>query len=210
MKVFFLYTIAFAIFLLLSIYFRIILKDHAHQLIINRFFLIVEFAFLSLFYYNYLVIKYKKFIFLFSTIIFFSYSFYDFIFISLPGEFNFTLLVTECLFFLIVIILYFFEKIKYSISSPIFNAPDFWISVSFLIYFSGNFFLFLFSKTNFKIPDFKIQYTLIYNSFAIMKNIFLCTAIIINSKIVDQNDKANKTIDIDLGTFNPLSQHTNL
>ena len=209
MKVFFFYISTFAFFLTFSIIFRIFLKDNPHQLIINRIFLITEFAFLSCYYSNFLILKHKKIIFTIFTISFFLYSLYDFV-VSTPGEFNFSLLVTECLFFLMVIVYYFYEKIKFNITSPVFDSPDFWISVAFLIYFSGNFFLFLFSETMFKNPDFKIQYTAIYGTVTIIKNILLCAALFFNSKIVDQNDKANKTIDIDLGTFNPLSQHTNL
>lgn len=98
-----------------------------------------------------------------------------------------------------------YEKIQYSISSPIYYLPSFWVSVAFLIYFSGNFFLFLFSKSMFKNPDFRAQYTLIYSSVTIMKNIFLCTAIITNSNVVDNDTKANRKIDVDLDAFNQLT-----
>ena len=209
LKVFFLYSATFAFFLCLSIYFRIFLQDSPHQLLINRFFLVTEFSFLSLFYNYTIVNKLKKTFFLFCVTAFILYSFYDYS-KSKAGQFSFIPLVIECLFFLLVIIYFFYEKIKYNVSASLYYYPDFWISVGFLIYFSGNFFLFLFSKSMFNDPDFRFQYTIIYGFVTIIKNVFICMAIVVNANIEDQASKANKIIDIDLGTFNPLTKSTNL
>ena len=59
-------------------------------------------------------------------------------------------------------------------------------------------------------PGFRIQYTIIYDSVTIIKNIFICTAIIVNTKIDEQISNLNKNINIDLDTEYPLIKNTNL
>lgn len=208
LKVFFFYTATFAFFLLLSIYFRQIAKNFQEQLIVNRIFLIIEFTFLCFFYNSCLVNKCRKVVAVVAVSLFLLYSAYDF-YISKPDEFTFIPLVIECLFFLLIIIFYFYEKIKYSIATPIYYSPDFWISVAFLIYFSGNFFLFLFSKSMYKNPNFKTEFTIIYGTITIIKNIFLCIAIFVNANSIQQQNKNNRPIDVDLGSFNPLTNKPN-
>ena len=208
LKVFFFYTATFAFFLFLSIYFRQIAKNFSQQLLVNRIFLIIEFTFLCFFYSYCLINKWKKIITPLSIMLFVIYSAYDF-YISKPDEFTFIPLVIECLFFLLIIIVYFYEKIRYSISMPIYYSPNFWISVGFLIYFSGNFFLFLFSKSMYKNPNFKTEFTIIYGTITIIKNIFLCIAILVNANSIQQQKNNNDPIDVDLGSFNPLTNKPN-
>ena len=78
----------------------------------------------------------------------------------------------------------------YNFTIPLYQLPSFWISVAFLVYFSGNFFLFLFSKVIENEPGFADQYTLIYSSITIIKNIFLCIALIINKKTIIPKDNS--------------------
>ena len=59
-------------------------------------------------------------------------------------------------------------------------------------------------------PGFRKQYTIIYDSVTIIKNIFICTAIVVNAKNEDPLDSANKNIDIDLDIAYPLTKNTNL
>jgi hypothetical protein len=175
--------------------------------LVNRAYLVVEFSLLSLFYFYTIRSRFRKWVFLLASVFFLIYSLLDF-YASKPGEFSFIPLVLECFFFLLVIVYFMYEKVQYNISSPIYYLPGFWISVAFLIYFSGNFFLFLFSKSMFKNPDFKAQYTLIYSTITIIKNIFLCASIITNAHYLEEKKTATN-IDIDLGTFHPLQKPTN-
>ena len=62
---------------------------------------------------------------------------------------------------------------------PIYHRAIFWISVAFIINFSGNFFLFLFSKNSYNDEYFQKQYTIIYSTVTFIKNILLCVAILI-------------------------------
>jgi hypothetical protein len=208
-KVFFFYTTCVAIFLLFSIYSKFVLHDRSKQLLTNRFFLILEFVLLSLYYFNNLQFKFKKSFFAIACGLFIGFSVYDYIITQDPTEFSFQPLVVECLFFALVIIYFFFEKLKYNITSPIIYNAAFWVSAGFLVYFTGNFFLFLFSKSNQHDPDFKTQYTIIYSTVTISKNILLSIAVLISAYIQDHQSGLHKPMDIDLGTFNPLKTTTN-
>lgn len=194
------YVISFSLLLIISYYYKFILKDINNRLTINRVSLAIEFILLSLFYYQCITSKLKKYFFPLAIISFLILSYWDFT-TSKPGEFNFILLVTECLFFLIIIVYFFYEKLKYNFSVPIYYSPEFWVSVAFLIYFSGNFFLFLFSRPMFNDANFKIHYTLIYSTVTIIKNIFLCTAIVVNKDMVNYQKKRRKLFNIDLDSF---------
>ncbi len=197
MRVFFLYTLIFSFFLILSGIFLLFYKDHFHQLIVNRVFLVWEFIFLSWFYYTLLRFKYKKVFFITAATFFLLYSIFDF-WVTDSGSFSFIPLVIECFFFLLVIVFYFYEKIQFNIATPIYYSPDFWISVAFLIYFSGNFFLFLFSKSMFDNPGFREQYTVIYGTVTIIKNIFLSTSIIVYSNLrLEENSIRPLNVDLD-------------
>ena len=55
-------------------------------------------------------------------------------------------------------------------------------------------------------PNFRNQFTIIYGSVTIIKNIFLCTAVIANRELVNQQQMEAKPIDIDLGSFNPIKK----
>ena len=209
LKVFFLYTTVFAFFLCLSFYYKFISPNGVLRLIANRFFLLAEFSLLSFFYYTCLSNKRIKLIFRFAVISFLFYSIYDYI-ITKHGVFSFIPLVIECLYFLLVILYFFYDKIQNNTNTSIYYQPVFWISVGFLIYFSGNFFLFLFSRSMINNPEFRLQYTFIYSSVTIIKNIFICTAIIVNAKNDEHINNPNKNINIDLDTVYQLTKNTNL
>ncbi len=204
LRVFFYYAAVFAFFLLLNLYLKFYLKNPALQLSGKRIFLVSEFIFLTFFYYYILVNRLKKVIMPIAILGFIIYSVYDY-YSSKPLDVPYMPLVIECFFFILVIVFFMYEKIQYSVSSPIYYLPSFWISVAFLLYFSGNFFAFLFSNPAYNSPEFKEQFTLIYSTVTIMKNIFLCTAIITNSNLIENDKNTNRRIDMDLGAFNQFT-----
>lgn len=65
----------------------------------------------------------------------------------------------------------------------------FWFGVAFLLNFSGNFILFVYSKTSHKEADFNTNYTIIYSTVTIIKNLLLCLA-------VTMKENPNKNINI--------------
>ena len=136
----------------------------------------VEFSSLSLiFYYNIRQKILKKLIVI--IIVFFAiFSIYDYI-VSDSAKFSYIPLATECLILLVYIIYFFYEKIQINTFIPIYQTNIFWIAVAFTIYCSGNFFLFLYTRNAIKDEQFRFQYALIYCTFTILKNIFLCIGI---------------------------------
>lgn len=211
LKVFFAYTIMFVTLLMVTFYFKFIDNNPLKNLDGKRIFLLLEFIFLN-YYFSFLIkSKLRFFISSTSVFLFILYSYYDYT-TSVKGTFSFIPLVVECFYFIFIILFFFYETIRYNISKPLYSATSFWISVGFLIYFSGNFFLFLFSSVLSKDPQFRPTFTLIYNVVTIIKNIFLCTAIIVNAFSKDNNNKApiSNKIDVDLDTFNPFTKKTNL
>lgn len=87
---------------------------------------------------------------------------------------------------------------------PIYQRPIFWISVAFIINFSGNFFLFLYSKNFYNDDDvFKRQYTIIYTTVTVLKNFLLCISILIKESRQD-NISPHDPIDINLDSFHPI------
>jgi hypothetical protein len=178
-------------------------------LLFDRFFIIAEFALISQFFaLNITEERLKKFINIL-IIPFVLFSIFDFL-ISINKDFTFYPLVLECLLFPLIIILFFYEKMKYSTKYAIYLSPAFWIAVAFLIFSTGNFFLFLFSKMLLQNSENKHLYNDIYGFFTIIKNILLCTSVIIakNSKIMD--DPPNINVNLELETFIPYNNQANL
>jgi hypothetical protein len=79
------------------------------------------------------------------------------------------------------------------IQLPLYVVMEFWLATALLIYFSGNFFLFVYSKTMIKEEGFLVTYKYIYSTIIILKNIFICLSILyLKSTLanVNQNKKS--------------------
>ncbi len=90
-----------------------------------------------------------------------------------------------------------------TVIEPIYQKAIFWISVAFIINSSGNFFLFLYSKNSYNDDVFKRQYTIIYTTVTVLKNLLLCISILIKESRQD-NISSHDPIDIDLDSFHPI------
>lgn len=180
----------------------------AYYFFIIRIFLLLEFILLSLIYISILKnTKSKQFIVL-SIGLYIIYSIYNF-YNSKFSDFDFIPLVVECLFFTLLIVYYFYDVIQYNFTIPLYQIPSFWISVGFLIYFSGNFFLFLYSKSMKDLPGWGDQYAIIYSSITILKNILLCAGIIVNKNLMLHKDISSIPTNLNLDTFQPFNKSIN-
>lgn len=84
-------------------------------------------------------------------------------------------------------IFYFYEQLtKPTIGNQLFlyNTPSFWIVIAFLIYFSGTFFLYIYSQNKDLSTDndFKTQYAIINSIFILLENILLGIAMLVKNK----------------------------
>ena len=119
---------------------------------------------------------------------------------------SFLPLAIEGFFYLIVIMYYFYERIKYISNTPLYNISSFWVSIGFLLNFSGTFFLYLFSITMSKDPSFKDQYHIIYGGITIIKNILLSVAVIINHLNNSQLAALKSGFEVDLEHIYPFTK----
>jgi hypothetical protein len=197
LKVLFIYFLVYGVFIFIVVYFKLIAGDRTLQLLSQRIFLLIEFIFLSLFYYLDLKTRFRKPLFLIAIPLFAAFCIYDYI-TSPPASFSFRPLVAECLFVLFVVVLSFLEKVKI-VTRPIYESFSFWFTFSMLINFSGNFFLFLFSTVYFQDPDFKSIYTTIYVSVTLLKNLFLLNCLLVAKKEEQStaNTKNDRNTDFD-------------
>ena len=189
LKVFFIYIICFASLIGIQLVLRYYFFSKELYFIAIRLQLIVEFILLT-FYFNKnfqnLLAK-KLAISLIPVYILFSI--FDYI-LNSKIKFGADQAIVESIFMLFILIYYFFEKIKFDIQSPLYEYKIFWIAVGFFIFFAGNFFLLITSKTMIDDLRFRQQYIFVYSTFNVFKNIILSIAIIINEN--NRNDSINK------------------
>ena len=143
---------------------------------------------------------------LFSAILFAIFWTYNFSKTNLEKfHFDFIPLIIESLFFMALIIYYFYEIMRYNYATPLFQLPSFWISVGFIIFFSGSFFLLLYAKTRFSEPEFDTQFAIITSILTIIKNLLLCVALFVNKNLVTYKDNNTLAPNLNLDTFHPLN-----
>lgn len=201
-KVFFLYTTVIAILVLAVITTRYILEWPEIYYLVVRLYIAIEYSLLAYFFSLYIKNRYVKNTLLFSQVPFFLFCIYDFIIEKVP-ELPFVPASVENMILLCFIIYYFFEVMQETVIEPIYQKAIFWISVAFIINSSGNFFLFLYSENSYKDDVFKRQYTIIYTTVTVLKNLLLCISILIKESRQD-NISPHDSIDIDLDTFHPI------
>ncbi len=202
LKVFYVYTILSSISVIVVLTFRYIFKSYHSFLLFERFFIVTEFALISHFFiYNFIQLKLKK-ITRFLIIPLLLFSLYDYM-TSINLDFTYYPLVMECLLFLLIILFFFYEKMKYITKFPIYQSPAFWIAVAFLIFSTGNFFLFLFTKILQLSLHNKLLYNDIYGLFTIFKNILLCTAVVVAKNLKIKEDLSKIKLDLEPDLFKP-------
>lgn len=171
LKVFFYYTLSIALFSVVSIF---LIKTFVFKMALLKFFSLIEFGLLSAFFLFYLRKKILKILILSCAIVFLILFFKDLHpLINRPKD----SLTFELLYFIIVIVIFLFQRMKEIVSVPISSSISFWIAVGLLIYFSGNFFNILFTDQA-NDPKLKAQMLGIYSTIIITKNILICFALL--------------------------------
>ena len=209
-KVFFVYKIITVLLLTFSVIINYKYLNIVYSNIVVSIWVVWEFVLLSIMYFYIIKSLLVKKLIVFSIFLFVPYWIYNFSKINLR-EFHFDFLTgaIESFFFIIVIIYYFYEIMQYNFTTPLFKLPNFWASVAFLLFFSGIFFLLLYSKTNFEKPVFKDQFLIITSIITIIKNILLCIALFANNSLVLNKDNNPIPSNLNLDTFQPLNNQTN-
>ena len=125
----------------------------------------------------------------FSIIPFAAFCLYDYVSANTP-IYAFLPLAVECMALLMVILFIFYERLQYNLDIPIYQTSLFWIIAAFIIYFAGNFCLFLYSKNYYGKKNFSTEYyTIIYGFVSMIKILLICVGVSIKDR---QNLNDNK------------------
>jgi hypothetical protein len=186
LKVFFIYAVLLAFFSSTSLYVLNFQHSKSSYLFVLRIYIAVEYATFIFFFSLLLSNKILKKIILFSIIPFWAYCVYNF-FISKPDTFNNYPALIEFSVFILVIIYYFYEKMRVVSSIPLSKSISFWLCVGLFIYFTGNLFFLLF-VTSVTDKDIIKQMLLIYSAVTITKNIILGSAWFANESVLSDAD----------------------
>ena len=102
---------------------------------------------------------------------------------------------TECVLIIVMCIYYLAVQIK-GTDLFVYSTSNFWIIITFLIYSSGTFFLYIMAENMMMTREFRNQYVVINSVFNILKNVLLSIAMLMKETIPgDDGDKKNKARD---------------
>jgi hypothetical protein len=143
-----------------------------------RIFTVIEFLLITA-YLRFVIVnsKVRKFI-LVCSVFFVVYSVFDYL-NTKSDTFDSSPTGVSCLLILLFSIYFLFEKIRTPDSLFLYSTPNFWIVVSFIIFFSGTFFIYIFSKNNYNDPQFNRTFYTINSVFNIVKNLLVSVAFLI-------------------------------
>jgi hypothetical protein len=165
----------FSIFYLL--YLNNFLKENFNfKSLSTRVFTIIETLFFALFFINILP-KVSKLIFEILILLFFIFSVYD-LKNSNATEFDSISTGLECILFISFSIIYLYESIS-KVDGFVYDLPEFWVVFGIIIYFSGNFFIFIFAQNSLNQNSFKETFNTINAISSIIENIMFLIAFII-------------------------------
>lgn len=190
------YCSVISILVIIGFSLRYIYKIPEYYFLVTRIYNVIEYALLSYFFSLYIKNTVIKRVLVFSAIPFTIFAIFDFVVAKVPAL-PFTPLIVEFILLLIFIIYFFFEVMQETVVEPVYQRAIFWISVAFIINFSGNFFLFLYSKNSFTNEAFQRQYTLIYSTVTILKNVLLCIGIATKEKKISNSFSSSELNEFD-------------
>lgn len=163
---------------------------------------IFEYCLFATFLYNLYQNSIAKKIIIFSIIPFVLISIVNYTLSSKSNFSNYPSII-EFLAFIIFIIYFFYEKMNTIVEYPLYQSISFWICMGLFIYFTGNFFFFLFINSS-QDKQFISQMRVIYSILTISKNVILCIAFFTDEKIEPAiNSEFNFPNEIDLDSFTP-------
>lgn len=143
-----------------------------------RIFTIIEGALLSYFLLNVISSSIARLILKICTVLFIVYSIVDLI-ITSSDSFDSIPTVLECLILISFSVFYFYEQLNKPDSLFLYNTPTFWIVAGIILFFSGNFFVFIYAQSNSKSPEFKHTFDLINAILSFIENILFLIAFLI-------------------------------
>lgn len=173
----------------------------ADSSILVAIFNVVEFSLFCLFYYSTVPSGIvKKAIFPIMGL-FFIFACIHFFLINKTSSFESIPTGVESILILLMCIYYLVVQIKGSNNLFVYSTSNFWIIITFFIYLSGSFFLYVMAGTMYHNRAFQIQYTIINSVFYILKNILLSIAMLMKSTPVKNQSRKNDDWDKDVLSY---------
>lgn len=201
------YTIFLGFFVIASLYSLNYLHSRSTYLLIVRFYFAVEYAMFMLFFSSLINNTIFKKIGLLSIVPFWLYCIYNF-FTSESDTFNIYPAIIEFSIFILVLIFYFYEKMKVVSKFPLYQSISFWLCVGLFIYFTGNLFYLLFiTSTNDKHQISQMQ--IIYSCVTIAKNLIIAFAWLAHERLETNADILQMPDDMQLDDDFIVSNQTN-
>ena len=201
LKVFFIYTIVLAGFVVLGTIALYLFKSKPTYVFIVKLYYISEYSLFAFFLFYLIKNSIVKKIVIYSILPFTIISIITY-FISPKSDFSNYPSLIEFLAFIVFIIYFFYEKMNIIVEYPLYQSISFWICMGLFIYFTGNFFYFLFINSS-KDKEFISQMKFIYSFVTISKNCLLCIAFSASEKIENKEDILYIPSELDLDSFNP-------
>lgn len=161
-----------------------------------RVFTIVECLTLILYLWLILSNRTAKTALVFISIGFVAFSIWDLITNRTEDTFDSIPTVIECIIIIGFSMFYFYEQLKNPQSLFLYSTPHFWIVVGLIIFFAGNFFVFIYAQSNSESVEFKNTFDLINTILSFIENILFLIAFIIarkQSKSIKSNIVAKTT-----------------
>ncbi len=175
-----------------------IFKSNQTYYYVLKVYTLVEYILFSLFLHNLYRNSIAKKIVYFSIYPFILFCIIDFFINKSPFSNSPSLI--EFLAFIVFIIYFFYEKMKTVIQYPLYQSITFWICVGLFIYFTGNFFFFLFINSS-SDPTFIGQLKNIYFFVTISKNLLICFSFLANENTEDPNNELQLPVELQLDDF---------
>ena len=145
-------------------------------------FTIVEFSFLSYFFYLIFSKPQVKHIIKITFLAFIVFAVIDYFIINKMQSLDSITIGIESIIIIIFAIYYLFINLRDSVNFSIYSTFDFWAVITLLIYFAGTFFIYLLVEGNKGNMEFRKVYIILNSSFNIIKNILLATAMCMKMK----------------------------
>lgn len=162
-------------------------------------FTIIEYSFFCYFIYLVLTKKTIKKAVLYIWFGFILFAFIDLFYVNEGHGFDSFTSGIESIIIILMCGYYLVYQIRGSNSLLIYSTFDFWIVITFLIYFSGTFFLYLMTDKMMQNSDFRQLYFIINIPFNILKNILLSIAMTMRlNETINQKSKTLPKLDDDL------------
>lgn len=161
-------------------------------------FTIVEFGLFALFYYHLFPKEHNiKWVTLAATVGFISYALIDFFYIGQNQRIGSITVGIESLILILLCGYYLYYQVTTSMSMLVYRTFNFWVIVTFLMYVSSTFFLYLMTDTMGTDSQFQQYYLYINFGANLLKNLLLSFAM--TRKVLSPVNKPKKEFSLDLG-----------